>query len=821
MGIDQAASAFADFSLKYNEYRDKDLSESDTRSKLVDELLISILGWDEREIRREGSVDSGYYDYVVSTATFQFVVEAKRNFAEFNLPKYGKSVKLSTLEKGNKDEIDQVRRYVVDKSLTHAILTNGHQIIIAKFVNTDGKDWRDNTAVIFRNVEDIGERLIELYNLAGKDVVQKQGRILEFEPTQEPKIILAALDRQDQEVVRNALSAELFKVIDFAFREIVSEDVDVSKDLLESCYVKNDDIRKYNSELKTVFEDNPPEFDGRIAKVRNTENTQSQLEAQLDLKNWQQPSPIVLIGGKGVGKTTFIKYFYDLSLSAEMKNQLVWIHVDFRTYTRQLIEDTRFVAGQILKIIDIKYPDLRINEFGVLKEIYASELNVLKKGIWAVYKDKEDALNVKVSTYLEERIADTFEHLKRLSVYIAEKRKRRVCIVFDNGDQLDEAAQKQVFLLAHSMHKSLKTMIIVALREGYFYRWRTKPPFDAYTSSVFHISAAPYREVLRKRFDFLANRYEFPTVTGHSNNNIRITIPKDALPVFFRNLEYTLFSEKNSEVMAYLEETSYPNIRLGLDQLVAFLLSGHTKVSSYALSKDFKIPIWEFVKSVALEASVYYHGSKSKIFNIFYPCAGSRSHFLKLRLIKSLLDRTNGDVSAGRLYPVRDLVKEYVAAGFSADIVLKELSILIENNLVDTESSVGDIDSIETLQDADNLKVTYAGAYYLSSLVGRFCYLDLVQQDTPIYQDEHYYSIREIFPEADTYGNRLLDKRFEATVRFYGYLKAEETAELRRISPAATEPALRQSILETMILPVFRPDMERLQRVIDQHAFKK
>lgn len=63
-----------------------DISESDTRSKLIDNLFINVLGWTENDIMREGHVDSGYYDYKISIAGMTFIVEAKKQFVEFLLP---------------------------------------------------------------------------------------------------------------------------------------------------------------------------------------------------------------------------------------------------------------------------------------------------------------------------------------------------------------------------------------------------------------------------------------------------------------------------------------------------------------------------------------------------------------------------------------------------------------------------------------------------------------------------------------------------------------------------------------------------------------
>ena len=60
---DDSLSNFNEYVNNYESYKAQDLSESDTRSKLIDGLLKNVLGWNESDILREGHGDSGFYDY--------------------------------------------------------------------------------------------------------------------------------------------------------------------------------------------------------------------------------------------------------------------------------------------------------------------------------------------------------------------------------------------------------------------------------------------------------------------------------------------------------------------------------------------------------------------------------------------------------------------------------------------------------------------------------------------------------------------------------------------------------------------------------------
>lgn len=91
--IDAAYRSFEQFEKNvFEQYRNEDISESDTRSKVLDYILKDILGWQEFDISREGFVREGYFDYELRTSTFNFLIEAKRNFDEFNLPAKGNEI---------------------------------------------------------------------------------------------------------------------------------------------------------------------------------------------------------------------------------------------------------------------------------------------------------------------------------------------------------------------------------------------------------------------------------------------------------------------------------------------------------------------------------------------------------------------------------------------------------------------------------------------------------------------------------------------------------------------------------------------------------
>jgi len=145
LSIDEALENFNKTKDKLEEFIKEDINEADTRSKIIDNFLINVLGWSESDIKREGKVTSGFYDYKVSISGFHFIVEAKRNFIEFTIPKNHKTIKIKSFLKANENVITQIRDYADD----YGVITNGKQFIILKLFNSDGTSWKENPCLIF------------------------------------------------------------------------------------------------------------------------------------------------------------------------------------------------------------------------------------------------------------------------------------------------------------------------------------------------------------------------------------------------------------------------------------------------------------------------------------------------------------------------------------------------------------------------------------------------------------------------------------------------------------------------------------------------
>lgn len=815
--IDKAKGTLNNYKDNFEAYKAENISESDTRSKIIDRLFIDVLGWEEIDIIREEHGDSGYYDYKFSTANFQFIVEAKKNLQNFIFPdSAGNNFKIKTIiNKGNEDVVTQIRNYLIDHSLTYGVITNGHQFIISRFVNYDGADWKENDVFIFRSVDELQEDFITFYNLLSKEAVLTNNRIKFFKEELLGQTVLEKLNpyNKDEVLVRNELSGKLVQVVSDVFEDIYDLN---DKRVLEACYVENKDIMKQNSELDILFPDDPPNFDKKIEKLRNTENTREKIKNEIVRTAGSVPNPIIIIGGKGAGKTTFIKYFIEVTLSDDRKTkQVPVIYLDFKNFTFQQIRDTKSIYDEIIKNIADNYAQYNLFSFEVLKKIYEEDLDKNIKSFWSYIKNDEVEINKKTSIFLEEQVQDKINFLKKMSVYLMSEFKVRLCIVLDNADQLDDESQKEIFLLSQSINISVKCLVVLSLREGYFFQWREKPPFDAYPSIVFHITAPPYNDVLKKRIEFILSHYDFSKLRG-SYEGKTVELGEEKLKNFFQTLYNTFFNEQNSDVLKFLGETSYPNTRSLLKKIQYFLLSGYTKISTYIASDFEKIPVWDFIKAVALDSKYYYKSKYSIVHNLFYPTINNKNHFTKIRLLKYLLDisKTGSKANSENFKQISEI---FGKAGYAESIIKCELEELLKYNLVETTNFSSDTEAKPILDNNCYLKITLAGKYYICDLLSSTIYIDLMSQDTIIYRQDFLEEMVKLFPIAEkSHGNRDMKGRLEVMDKFLEYLEKEEENDMNRNETGVY--ALDFSIVGTIRSGAYSKGKEIMMRYIQRSS---
>ena len=824
--IDKSKTSFDIYRNQISNYIKDDLSESDTRSKLIDEILKSILGWEEENISREGYTQEGYYDYLIGIPSFKFVIEAKRNFAEFSLPTKHKNVTIGTLMKGNGEIINQIRKYLFDVSVPFGVLTNGHQFIIGKFYNSDGTDWKKNKCVIFNGLEDIESRYIDFFDLLSKfSVIENSGfNIISDELIPSGHKVLACAPNRGDELVRNPLSAELAALINDIFGEIYKYDILDDENLIKECFIENSEIKKNKSEIEKLFADLPPKIDN-VIPIRNTKNLANTITNEIEgypikLKEIAAPKPIIIVGSKGAGKTTFINYLFKAVITEDFKKQRPVIYLDFRNYTKaDLFDSSHKIYKDLLNQFYETFPKIDILNLTALKRIYYQEIDRNNRTIWNYDLSNSDVkYNEKLTNFFESKLQDNENHFIKTSEYLIRERRVRLCIIIDNADQFDTQTQKDVFLFAQSLNRRAKCAVIISLREGYYYKWRYQPPFDAFACNVYHVTAPSYSEILQKRINYaLANIEVEGKSKGELSSVIKIEFDNSAVKDFLLSIKQSLFGKENSQLLMFLEETTYPNIREGLEIFKNFLLSGHTQVEQYILRQrsspesSIPIPFWEFLKAIALYNKLYYNQEISLVNNLFSPAEGSTNHFTKIKLLKYLDSKLQVQGYTEKFVSYKHIIDIFSNAGYKQSVINNEIKGLLKHHLIETDDYISDTDYAFEPEENQSLCISLKGHYYINVLLYNFSYVELTLQDTVIYDDKYLSSLKEVFPIADAEGNRNLKQRLETVKIFVEYLRQQEHKE------TIESELIAKNIVQDIFDNGLNKEFKRIERVIATH----
>lgn len=831
ISVDESFENFNSLKTEFDKFIQQDINESDTRSKLIDNVLFNILGWTESDVTREGKVDSGYFDYKVSISGFHFIIEAKKNFNEFVIPKKHKSLKIKTFLKENEDVIKQIRNYAGDFGVNYGVITNGKQYVILRLYNSDGTSWKDNTCIIFNGIEDIENRFIEFYETLSKfSIINNGGFIYDLPSNINPSYtVFSKLTQKEKELIRNPLSSKITPIINSVFGEMFSSETENNKDFIEKCFVENKETKKNRDDIERLFSDVAPKLANVIPAI-NTSNIQKQITDEINTdiissQNLTPPKPIVIIGSKGAGKSTFINHLFKFQTKENDLNNHFITYLDLRNYfdTNNNF-DTKLICKSILENIYEKYEDIDLHSLKTLKRIYLTEIKRNDKGIWLYDKENNESVyQQKVSTFLTEKQSNHREHIENLSKYFIRDRRKRLIIIIDNADQFKDEIQEQVFLFAHSLAKTSLCGTVISLREGYYYKWRFSPPFDAYESNVYHITAPKYSEVLQKRLDYTLENLNVEDfeIEAENEQGYKVKINIQAVIEFLTSLKSSVFSSDNNEIIDFLNQTTYPNIREGLRIFKLFLTSGHTKVEDYIIRERFRaedethspIPFHEFIKSIGLINKHYYNSKSSAIHNILLPNENSTDHFLNYYLLKELVKLYENEGNTNRFISINSIYDLFSTFGYTIKTLRSAILELIGFSLIDTDEVLTDIDK-KDIPDDLNITITLKGYYYIKELCTRFHYFDLILQDTPIFNKEYFNNIYSKFPLSNENGKRSLSDRVDCLKSFLTYLEFCEKNQSNRLK------SYFGSFME-YIEPNITKDINRIEKTKPNNVYKK
>jgi len=761
------------------------LTESDTRSKLIDPLFKYILGWNEAEIRREKPVANGFVDYVLGADYSYLLIEAKRSKPRFNLIDPGKHRRLKLDgphlmgNKKVKPPIEQAQAYAAEIGVQFCLVTNGSQIIVFR-PYLPGRPWRKGTAIVFHDHSDIESNFAEFYSLLARQQVISGSLIEAFEylerTTTERRSVLDNLSDRDRELVRNRVWQQIARIFGPLLTNQTEETAQL--EIIENCYVSTPLGDQTDKSLNVLLRDAPTHHlsAANVQDLKPDQKGKTAFSYQYQSDVWAgiKGGAYILTGGVGSGKTTFLRRFAQIVEKDFVDRFAVWIHVDFLPFgnigpTIIDVELRRFVYRHMRDHLKQNFQADLANTGEKIRELFADEIEqsrlTLLHGVEKNTADWDTAVNNLVDGLLRDDERYVHAGLRAL-----QRRGRRIAIVLDNTDQLGESFQEKVFLFSQKLSNEHQALCVVTLREEKFFAAYRRGIFDAYGDRRFHIGAPDLKQLLRKRLEY--GRTKFKALAGQDSGALNLVDLK-RIDGLLRSLIVSTTGQ-NENIVRMLASVSNGDMRYALDMFREFLSSGNTNIDKIITILDrqgtYTVSFHEFAKSAILGSRKYYQASVSHIVNLFSQSdALGSSHMTACRILARLTSAEGVASAHGEGFVATStLLREYRQSFGYADDLVQWTGELIRRNLIESEPP-----RVTDINYADALRITAAGAYYWRYLVRSFAYVDLVLVDTPLADQT---LVRHLESLVDT---TEMASRFDRVESFLEYIARKEADELQ------------------------------------------
>ncbi|MCH8136820.1 MAG: hypothetical protein IIB77_12640 [Proteobacteria bacterium] len=642
MLVDERIEKFAELKEAGCSLESESWNETDTRSKLIDSLLLGCLGWQESDIRRELSNDRSRLDYRLSIATPMVVIEAKKFKTDFALlpsgkPRTNKIQSLLRTTPSLKEHVEQVASYCHRFSIPFAALTNGRSYIVFAGSRTDSTPWLEGDAIVFADIFSAEFDFAPLHSLLSRESVAASSlhrELLGGRNAAVPATVLSTYADPDAVIEKNPLGSALEPVIQNIFSDVIDE---VTDEFLKHCYVLPAETSLRSSELEYPLLDVPGTDDRRVINVDSRRAFEEFERTIADrLVESRAGSTLLLIGNLGVGKTIFLQRFFSKECNTNfLPSNIISFVVDFRegdidsekvhasVYERLRdylhAMDAGAVSGPVWPSVTM--PSVDLSSLPVLENVFPEDMARFRRLTARLEQENKGRFEERRVEELERLRHDDKRFVRGAIRYLRKNKHLAPCIILDNADHHTQDFQRAVYLTAKALEQELSCLVLLSVQEGSYWHFkRDDGPLASYQDTVFHIPAPRVKDVLAKRLDYAIGQSErFLPRNTEITIGRNVTLEPTHISEYLSKCKNAFFAD--DEIAVCYECLSNGNIRRGLALFATFLRSGHTDAQTYlaALSQPeaCAISLDEVVNSIARGSHRYYSGGRSDIPNLF------------------------------------------------------------------------------------------------------------------------------------------------------------------------------------------------------------
>lgn len=732
----------------------KHMNEANTRFHIIDEIIEDVFEWPKSDITLEEHNNEGYSDYILKNKEKPIlVIEAKKEKVFFELATFrtvvNRKIKLNLLmqHKPLKDAVEQVQKYANEIGCKYAVVSNGHEWIFFK-QNLDGKSWREGTAFIIIDLEDYIDNFSMITKYFSYNKITKEYSLNNlfnesfyaagerFTPSQQ-------LNALKDTINNNKLHKDLSRYFERYFGPINITDIE----LMNACYVQDLGYMLKLDELTEIFVDSiSPYFEEQqIEALSNGDINQFVQKVEDTIIKDKKNKVIILLGGTGSGKTTFLTnlFFNSKNKIFAEKAKIVYINLLDIAHNHDSVHTEIYL--QLKRELDDNI--LTSDADTLLRELFSDRYEIALKQTLNGFDKQSEKFYEKRSELLTQYLADDDYVVTRLANYW--KRKRRaVIITIDNTDQYNQEIQDYCFSLAKHFSKKLMCSTILSLREERFVSSSIKGYLDAFEQNAYYIQAPNPSEVFLKRIDFIEKKIE-------KDNLANISEIKKFFSIIRNNL-----NNPDSIFSKFFTATAHGNIRHAMDLFKHYISSGYTQVDEMIGNPDWLISTHQVIKPIMIPRNRFYEETRSKTMPNLFQLRDSNnsSHFTAYRILQELQ-------KYGNIHSSIHILEGHFSSIFNMqNDFIENIKILFKFGMIESENGIDKYN-----EHVENIKVTSFGHYMYEILFKNISYLELVCTDCQLTNQKtsnELVSLSNKESELFTKSKNIFDKNEQNKVRF-------------------------------------------------------
>lgn len=749
-------------------------NEAETRLKVINDVLYSVLGWTHADVKPEERVSEDrkttWADYTLRTAMTAIVIEAKKVGVAFTEVPGARRVQLSGkwLEGETGDAITQARDYARKLGIPFAVVTNGNSWIVFPATRVDQVRFQDSSAIVFQSLKSaLEDDYAEFHDLLSRDAVISGSLDAELLGRIENQIEDRRLNRYFTTSFSRISRHSLFPLIEDAITVAFSEDiVNGDADLLEKCYVRTPERIRFDQRIKMhIARKDAVTLRAPARPMRDAKY--SILDIVKTSAEKAKPVAVLVLGQVGAGKSTFLQFTRQVGAKEEFRPNAAkayphWLYVDFRAYASG--ESALNFLVEALKA-HINQDQFLSSYDRCISHAYKSEIEALFKGPLYLLADDEAERKRRISQLLMIDYEKSQPYVEKILRYAATSAP--IFLVIDNVDQFEEdSLQSQVFNASMAMAQKLKINLVCSMREATYIQHKNTAVFDAFEFDPVAIDPPNIITVLSKRF-FVARQL----LEGQSANFVAengATMNVSSLSVVIDLIQGSVLG---TELGNLIEVLATSDIRLALRMTREFLRSGWT-ASGKALrifqsTGKYIMPQHEALRAIMLGNQQVYSEEFSELGNPFDSrLAKTEAQLLRLFVLSAVVN-----LSAERSFrhiEGTEIQKHLREIGFGDPLIARVLSDLCRLRFMHTTSH-----GAPTFE--SNYIASRLGGHIVRNFIGNFTYIENVMMDTFISDERVWNELRSqtsaIYAQRDTM--KKLRIRKDRAVTFFNFMRDE------------------------------------------------